>query len=130
MRIKTKILWTLLGMSLLVTFMPAVAVNRLRAATVSVTEEAQDVAHVVGFLLTSGSRRLSESAQQIVAKLNQTQGATLKDGKVRTFVEVSDTHPAGGKEVVVPVEGEAERPGTEAGLGVVSSRLPVVSGSV
>jgi two-component system cell cycle sensor histidine kinase/response regulator CckA len=129
-------------MSLLVTFMGALAVNRLQAAaTASVNDEARDVARVVGFLLTSGSNRLSGSAQQIVAKLNQTQGwdvvvmdanqmvvadavasevgkhftqnpndevgATLKDRKVRTFVEVSDVHPAGSKEIVVPVEGES-----------------------
>jgi two-component system, cell cycle sensor histidine kinase and response regulator CckA len=129
-------------MSLLVAFMGAVAVNRLQAvAAVSVTDEARDFAHVVGFLLTSGSKRLSDSAQQIVTKLNQKQGwdvvvmdsnqmivadaeasevgkhftanptdevgATLKDRKVRTFVEVSDMHPAGSKEIVVPVEGDS-----------------------
>jgi two-component system, cell cycle sensor histidine kinase and response regulator CckA len=33
--------------------------------------------------------------------------ATLKDRKVRTFVGVSDLHPAGSKEIVVPVEGES-----------------------
>jgi hypothetical protein len=129
-------------MSLLVTFVAALAVNRLRAAaTVSVTNEARDVARVVGFLLTSGSNSLSESAQEIVTKLNRTQGrdvilmdanqvvvadalaseignhftenpsdevgATLKDRKVRTFVKVSDAHPAGSREIVVPVEGES-----------------------
>jgi len=129
-------------MSLLVTFMGALAVNRLQTAgTASVTDEARDVARVVGFLLTSDSNRLSGSAQQIVSKLNRTQGrdvvvidsnrmivadavasevgkrftenpsdevgATLKDRKVRTFVEVSDLHPAGSKEIVVPVEGES-----------------------
>ena len=47
-KIKTKILWTLLGMSLLVALVGGVAVNRLQAtATVSVTREAQDVARVV-----------------------------------------------------------------------------------
>jgi two-component system, cell cycle sensor histidine kinase and response regulator CckA len=129
-------------MSLLVTFMGALAVNRLQAAAkTSVTDEARDVARVVGFLLTSDSNRLSGSAQQIVTKLNQTQGrdvvvidsnqmvvadavasevgkrftdnpsdevgATLKDRKVRTFVEVSDLHPTGSKEIVVPVEGDS-----------------------
>jgi PAS domain S-box-containing protein len=141
-RIKTKILWTLLGVSLLVTCMGVLAVNRLQAvATNSVTNEARDVARVVGLLVTSGSDRLSESAQQIVTMLNKTQGrdvvvmnanrvvvadavasevgkhftgnpsdevgATLKDRKARTFVEVSDLHPDGSKEMVVPIEGES-----------------------
>jgi two-component system cell cycle sensor histidine kinase/response regulator CckA len=76
MKIKTKILWTLLGMSLLVALVGALAVNRLNAtATVAVTKEAQDVARVVSFLLTSGgSNQQSASAQEIVVKLHQTQG--------------------------------------------------------
>ena len=62
-------------MSLLVALVGALAVNRLQAAAmVSVTDEARDVARVVSFLLTSGSNRLSGSAQEIVAKLHQTQG--------------------------------------------------------
>src|SRR5476649_2846166 len=61
-------------MSLLVALVGALAVNRQQAAaTVSATKEAQDVARVVSFLLTSDSK-LSSSAQEIVAKLHETQG--------------------------------------------------------
>ena len=57
MKIKTKILWTLLGMSLLVALVGALAVNRLRASAMAgVTREAQDVAHLVSFILMSGSK--------------------------------------------------------------------------
>ena len=60
MQIKTKILWTLLGMALLVALVGGIAVNRLQAtATVSVTREAQDVARVVSLLLASDSDRKS-----------------------------------------------------------------------
>ena len=106
-----------------------------------VTKEAQDVARVVSFLLRSGSNEVSESAQEIVAKLHKTQGrdvvlvdsnrlvladalpsqigksftedpggeveATIKDRQVRTFVEVSQEHPAGIKQIVVPLEAES-----------------------
>jgi hypothetical protein len=78
MQIKTKILWTLLGMSLLVALVGGIAVNRIQAtATVGVTREAQDVARVVSLLLASGSKELSSSAQEIVAKLHQTQGKNV-----------------------------------------------------
>ncbi len=74
MKIKAKILWTLLGMSLLVALVGALAANRLRASAMAgVTREAQDVAHLVSFILMSGSK-LSPSAQEIVAKLHQKQG--------------------------------------------------------
>jgi two-component system, cell cycle sensor histidine kinase and response regulator CckA len=77
MKIKAKILWTLLGMSLLVALVGAVAVNRLRASAMAgVTREAQDVAHLVSFILMSGSK-LSPSAQEIVAKLHQKQGRDM-----------------------------------------------------
>ncbi|MEY2496189.1 MAG: hypothetical protein QOJ45_2681 [Verrucomicrobiota bacterium] len=75
MRIKTKILWTLLGMSLLVALVGALAVNRQHAAaTVAATKEAYDVARVVSFLLTPDPNKLSASPQEIVTKLRQTQG--------------------------------------------------------
>jgi two-component system, cell cycle sensor histidine kinase and response regulator CckA len=143
-KIKTKILWTLLGMSVLVALVGGLAVNRLQAvAMVSITKEAEDLARVVSFLLTSGANDLSVSAQEIVAKLHQTQGrdvvlmdsnqlvladsspsavgklfvenptgevgATIMDRRVRTFTEVSQEHPAGMKEMVVPVEGESSK---------------------
>ena len=142
MKIKTRILWTLLGMSLLVALVGALAVNRQRAAaTVAATKEAYDVARVVSFLLTPDPNKLSASPQEIVTKLRQTQardvvlidanqlvladadpseigayftqdqggevGATIKDGQVRTFIETGDKHPAGIKQIVVPVEAES-----------------------
>jgi sensor histidine kinase regulating citrate/malate metabolism len=74
MKIKTKILLTLLGMSLLLALVGALAIDRqYKAAMISATKEAEDVARVLSFLLTSDSR-LSESAQEIVAKLHETQG--------------------------------------------------------
>ncbi len=75
MKIRAKILWALLGMLLLVTLVVLVALNRLQAAaTLSATSEARDVARLVGFVLMPGSNKFSESAQQIVTKLHQTQG--------------------------------------------------------
>jgi signal transduction histidine kinase/CheY-like chemotaxis protein len=75
MKIKTKILATLLGMSLLVALVGALAVNRQHAAsTVSAIKDAQDVAHALSFLFTSDSDKLSASAQEIVTKLHRTQG--------------------------------------------------------
>jgi len=129
-------------MSLLVALVGALAVNRQHAAaTLSATKEAQEVARVVSFLLTSDSNKLSASAQEIVAKLHETQsrdvvlmdtnqlvladadpseignlftqdpgdevGATIKDRRVRTFVESGKHHPEGIKQIVVPVEGES-----------------------
>ena len=65
-------------MALLVALVGGIAVNRLQAtATVSVTREAQDVARVVSLLLASDSKELSSSAQEIVAKLHQTQGRNV-----------------------------------------------------
>jgi PAS domain S-box-containing protein len=74
MKIKTKILWTLLGMSLLVALVGALAVNRQHVvATVGATKEAENVARVLGFLL-SDSNSFSVSAQEIITKLNQAEG--------------------------------------------------------
>jgi signal transduction histidine kinase/CheY-like chemotaxis protein len=140
MKIKTKILWTLLAMSLLVALVGALALNRQHAAaTISAAKEAQEVARVVSFLFSSDSNKLSASAQEIMAKLHETQdrdvvlldtnkmvfadadpsevgmlftqdpggevAATLKDGKVRTFIEAGEKHPEGIMQIVVPVEG-------------------------
>ena len=67
-------LWALLGMALLVALVGALAVNRLQAAAlVGATDEARNVARVVGFLLTSGSNKFSETAQEIVNQLHRTQ---------------------------------------------------------
>jgi len=76
MRIKTKILWTLLGMPLLGALVGALAVNRQHAAAMAgVTKEAEDVARVVGFLLISDTNKLSAaSVQETVVKLHRTQG--------------------------------------------------------
>jgi two-component system cell cycle sensor histidine kinase/response regulator CckA len=78
MKIKARILWTLLGMSLVVALVGGFVLNRLHAVTIeSVTKEAQDVARVVSFLITPGSGKLTESAQKIVEKLHQTQGQNV-----------------------------------------------------
>ena len=75
MKIRAKILWTLLGMLSLVTLAAIVAVNRLQAAaSVSATNEARDVARLMGLLAMPGTNNFSESAEQIVAKLHQTHG--------------------------------------------------------
>ncbi|MEA3210712.1 MAG: hypothetical protein QOE70_3769 [Chthoniobacter sp.] len=142
MKIRTKVVLTLLSLSLLVALVGALAVNRQHAAAViGATKEAQDVASVLGFLLTSDTTQLSTNAEIIVARLHQTQGrdvvvmdsqqlvladavpseigtifnhdpgdevgATIKDRKVRTFVEVSQDYPAGIKQIVVPIEGQS-----------------------
>ena len=66
MKIKTRIVWTLLSMSLLVALVGALAVHRQRtAAMVGATKEAQDVAHVVS-LLISDANKLSVSRQEII----------------------------------------------------------------
>jgi two-component system, cell cycle sensor histidine kinase and response regulator CckA len=84
MRIKSKILYTLLGVCLFVVLLGALAVNRLHSiAMAGVTREAQDVARVVGLLLTSDSNKLSTSAQEIVVRLHQTQ---------RRDVVLTDSH--------------------------------------
>jgi len=141
MRIKTKILWTLLGTSILVAIMGVLAVNRQHAtALAGAVKEAEDVARAMGFTLMSDANKLSPAAQEIVVRLHQTQhrdvvlvdknqliladaipaeigqvfatdpedqvGATLKDRRVRTFVEVSKDYPSGIKQIVVPIESE------------------------
>jgi PAS domain S-box-containing protein len=79
MKVKTKILWTLLGMSLLVALVGALAVNRLQAAAMaSVTREAQDVARLMSCFLMSGPNKLSTSPQEMVARLHQTQGRDVE----------------------------------------------------
>jgi len=76
MTIKTRILGTFFGMSMLVTLVGVLAVNRQRAAAiVGATKEAQDVASLLSFLLMSDEHRLSApSVQEIVTRLHQTQG--------------------------------------------------------
>jgi PAS domain S-box-containing protein len=74
MKIKTKILLTVLGMSLLVALVGGLAVNRQRvAALVAVTTEAEHVARVLGFLI-SDPANLPASTQEIIARLHRTQG--------------------------------------------------------
>jgi signal transduction histidine kinase/CheY-like chemotaxis protein len=84
MKIGAKILWTLLSMSLLVALVGALAVNRQRAAAmVGVTQEAENVARLLGFLLTSDRDKPADSAQTVVARLHQAQGrdVVLVDSK-------------------------------------------------
>ena len=78
MKIKAKILWTLLGMSLVLALVGGLVLNRLHTVTMeSVTKEAQDVARVISFLLTPGPGSSPQSAQEIVEKLHQTQGRNV-----------------------------------------------------
>jgi two-component system cell cycle sensor histidine kinase/response regulator CckA len=93
-KIKTKILCTVFGMALLVTLVGAIAVNRLNtAAMTSVTREANDVARVVGFLLTPGSNRAFEVTREIVRKLHQTQGRNVVLMDAHQVI-VADTDPS------------------------------------
>jgi len=140
MKIETKILWTMLAMSLLVALIGALAVNRQRAAAfVGATKEAQDFARLLSVLLLSESDRHSAvELQAIVMRLHGSEhrdvalmdsnqliladavpeeigtifsndphdevGATIKDRRVRTFVEISRAYPAGIRQIVVPAE--------------------------
>src|SRR3984893_7694628 len=76
MKIEKKILWMLIGMSLVVALVGALAVNRQHtSAILAATKEAQDVARLAGFLLTSDDpNKFSKSAQETVIKLRETQG--------------------------------------------------------
>jgi two-component system cell cycle sensor histidine kinase/response regulator CckA len=111
-KIRAKILWALLGVLLLVTLVGIVAVNRLQAAeTFSATSEAREVARLVGFLATPGTNKFSESAQQIVAKLHQTQGrdVVLLDSNQ---IVVADSLPSRvGKPLI-------EDPSDEVGMAI------------
>jgi hypothetical protein len=62
-------------MFLLLTLAGIVTLNRLQAAAaVSATNDAREVARLLGLLAMPGTNKFSESAQKIVAKLHQTQG--------------------------------------------------------
>jgi len=74
MRIKKKILWTLLSMSTLVAIVDVLAVNRQQAtALAGATKEAENVARVMTFTLMSDANKLSPTAQDIVVQLHKTQ---------------------------------------------------------
>jgi PAS domain S-box-containing protein len=73
-KIKAKIFWTFLSMSLLVVLVGALAVNRQQvAARVGATKEAGDVARALGFLL-SDSNGFSASAQETIRQWHQAEG--------------------------------------------------------
>jgi len=75
MKIKTKILWTLLGMSLLVALVGALAVNRQHAgAMIAATKEAEDVAQALGLALLSDSSQFDASARAVVRRLHEAEG--------------------------------------------------------
>ena len=75
MKIKTKILGSLLAMSVLVLLVGALAVDRQRASvTAAATEEAENVADTLGFIFLSDSNQLHASTQEIITRLHQTQG--------------------------------------------------------
>ena len=94
MKIKARILWTLLGMSLVLALFGGFVLNRLHAVTIeSVTKEAQDVARVVSFLITPDSGKLTQSAQEIVEKLHQTQGRNVVVMDPNQFI-LADAFPS------------------------------------
>jgi PAS domain S-box-containing protein len=142
MKIKTRLLCSLLGMSLLMALVGAIAVNRQKAsAEMASIEEAENVAHALGLALISDSNQLDGSARSVVRRLHVAEGrdvvlvdihkrvladavpasigeifiedqhdevaSTIKDGKVRTFVEISGDNPLGIKQVVAPVQSES-----------------------
>ena len=144
MKIKTKILGSLLVMSVLVLLVGALAVDRQRASvTAAATKEAEDVANVLGFIFLSDSNQLHVSTQEIITRLHQTQGrdvvlmntqqtiladaipsevgknytedpndeagSTIRDGRVRTFMQTSPDHPAGIQQIVVPIRSKTGR---------------------
>ncbi len=81
-------------MSLVVALVGGFVLNRLHAVTIeSVTKEAQDVARVVSFLITPGSGKLTQSAQEIVEKLHQTQGRNVVVIDPNQFI-LADAFPA------------------------------------
>jgi signal transduction histidine kinase/CheY-like chemotaxis protein len=97
-KIRTKILSTLLGMSFLVALVGALAVNReYAAATIAATKEAGDVARLASFLFTSDPNKLSTSAQEIVTRLHDSQGrdVVLMDANQRVLAD-SDPSEVGG----------------------------------
>ncbi len=142
MKIRAKILWTLLAMSLLAALVGYLAVNQLEvAARVAATKEAEHLASVLGFALMSDANQLDPSAQELVTRLHETQerdvvlvdlhkriladsippapgeiftedqrdevNATIRDGDVRVFVEISKDHPNGIKQIVAPVKSKS-----------------------
>src|ERR1700737_849650 len=93
MKIKDTILWTLLGMSLVLALVGGLVLNRLHTVTIEgVTKEAKDVARVISFLITPGSGKLTQSAQEIVEKLHQTQGRNVVVMDVNQFI-LADAFP-------------------------------------
>jgi PAS domain S-box-containing protein len=99
MRIKTKLLWTLLVISLLVALMGALAVNRQHAtAVIGVTKEAEDVARLVSFLLMSDSNKLSGPAlQEIVTRLHLTEGRDVSVVDANQLILADASPPEIGK---------------------------------
>ncbi len=138
MKIRTRILWTLLGMSLLVALVGALAVNRqYAAAMISATKEAEEVARVVSFLFASDSKKLSTSAQEIMARLHETQGrdVVLLDTNKLVFADADPSevgHPFTqdpGGEVAATIRDRQVRTFVEAGEkhpdGIMQVVVPV-----
>src|ERR1700722_15332536 len=75
MKIKTKILFPLLGMSLLVALVGALAVHQQEiSARTAATKEARNVAHALGLALISNSNELDSSARAVVRRLHEAEG--------------------------------------------------------
>jgi two-component system, sensor histidine kinase and response regulator len=125
-------------MSSLVALVGALAVNRQHAAAmVSATKEAEEVARVVSFLFTSDSNKLSTSAQEIAARLHETQGrdVVLLDTNKLVFADADPseiglpfTQDPGG-EVAATIKDRQVRTFIEAGEkhpeGIMQVVVPV-----
>jgi signal transduction histidine kinase/CheY-like chemotaxis protein/HPt (histidine-containing phosphotransfer) domain-containing protein len=125
-------------MSSLVALVGGLAVNRQHAiAMVGATKEAQEVARVVSFLFTSDSNKLSASAQEIMARLHETQGrdVVLLDTNKLVFADADPsevghafTQDAGG-EVAATIKDRQVRTFIEAGEkhpeGIMQVVVPV-----
>jgi hypothetical protein len=142
MKIKTKILCTLLAMSLLVALVGALAVDRQRASVqTAATKEAENVAQVLGFLLLENTNKFSMNAQAVITEFHKSEerdivlmdtnqtvladanpasvgenyvedrkdevGQTIKDGQVRTFIELNSEHPQGINQIAAPVKNKS-----------------------
>jgi PAS domain S-box-containing protein len=75
MRIKAKVLWTSLGLSLIVTLVGLIAVNRQRAAGVlGATKEAEEVAHVLGLVFMADENPSHDLTKKIAGCLSKELG--------------------------------------------------------
>ena len=141
MRIKAKLLWTSVGMSLLVALVGGIAVNRQQAAGVlEVKKEAENTARVISFTFAAEDDPSHPLTQELIRRLYHALGRdvevlgadkriladaipknvgtvehdadgaldeSMRDGEVRTFIEISEDYPHGIRQIAVPVKAES-----------------------